>query len=83
MGTLARIGGPEAVGCEELGRREMVDTSACCAICHSADGYAGALPLGPCPAMLTGGGEALVCCAARNQLRAAGRAEAGSRGGIT
>lgn len=82
MGTTARIGRLETVRCEELGRRELVDTSACCEVCHSANGYAGALPLGPCLAVLPGGDEALVCCAVRNQLRAAGRAEAGTRGGV-
>jgi hypothetical protein len=78
--TITRSGWSDALGCEELGRRGTVDTSGCCAICHSADVYNAAFLLGPCLTKLQGGGAALVCCAVRKQLRAAGRTEAGTRG---
>jgi len=57
-----------AVGCEEAGRLGLMDTSACCEICHSAERYVPCLPLGPCRASLPGGGEALVCCTGKKQL---------------
>ena len=64
-----------------MGEWGVVDVAGCCAICHSADRYAGDLSPGPCLATLPGGGSALVCCAARKQLREVARTEAGIPGG--
>ncbi len=59
------------VGCGELGEAGLIDPGECCRVCHSADGFAlaGASVLGPCHAALEDGRVALVCCAARKQLR--------------
>ncbi|QIN82201.1 hypothetical protein GBA63_05730 [Rubrobacter tropicus] len=58
-----------AVGCEELGRLGLLDTSDCCALCHSAARYApGRFFLGPCHAALPDGRTASVCCAGKRRL---------------
>ena len=56
-----------AVGCRELGMRDLVDVSGCCEVCHSADVYA-PIVLGPCRVTLSDGREALVCCGVKKQL---------------
>ncbi|HEY6712954.1 MAG TPA: hypothetical protein VK869_12700 [Rubrobacteraceae bacterium] len=55
-------------GCEELGRMNLLDTSRCCKICHSADEHSSAAPLGPCHVTLPDGGDVFVCCAGKKQL---------------
>ena len=59
------------VGCGELAEAGLLDRGECCRVCHSADGFAlaGAAALGPCHVALEDGRVALVCCAARRQLR--------------
>ena len=59
---------PDALGCGALGRMGLVAVDGCCAVCHSADGYAGGRAAGPCHARLPDGREAYVCCAAKKQL---------------
>jgi hypothetical protein len=69
MREILKVGRVSAVGCEELGRLGLVDTSVCCEICHSVGLHAtGVSLLGPCRATLPGGGEAFVCCAGKRQL---------------
>ena len=60
-----------AVGCGELGEAGIIDRGECCRVCHSAEAFAldGVAALGPCHAALEDGRVALVCCAARKQLR--------------
>ena len=65
-GEIVRHAG--APGCFELGEAGLVDTSACCGTCHSAEGYADGLVLGPCRATLPGGEEAFVCCSSKKRL---------------
>jgi hypothetical protein len=60
-------------GCEELGRMGLLDASACCRICHSADGRAPAAALGPCYVALPDGEDAYVCCAGKKQLLSGAR----------
>jgi len=68
-GLSGRSGGA-ALGCGDLAAAGLMDLGGCCAVCHSADGYAidGAAALGPCHTVLADGRAALVCCAARNHL---------------
>ncbi len=64
-----------ALGCEELGRLGLMDTSVCCEICHSVEQHVTGIRLGPCRAPAPGGGEALVCCVGKKQLLAAAAAD--------
>lgn len=58
-----------AVGCVELGKLGLLDTSGCCELCHSAVEYApGCFCLGPCHARLPDGRTASVCCASKKRL---------------
>jgi len=68
MREILRTGRVGALGCEELGRLRLMDTSVCCKVCHSVERYVQGVPLGPCRAPLPGGGEALVCCTGKKQL---------------
>lgn len=66
IGTVleARGGVP---GCQEMGIKGWLDTSACCERCHSAGEHMeGAL--GPCSASLPDGTEVFVCCAGKKQI---------------
>ncbi len=64
-GIVVHLGAP---GCAELGDRGLVDTSACCEACHSAEGYSPGFMLGPCRVVLPGGEQTFVCCRTRRQL---------------
>jgi len=66
--TFVRASHRTAVGCEELGRAGLMDTSGCCEICHSADERPLIGTLGPCRVPLPDGREARVCCAGKKQL---------------
>lgn len=68
MRKILRVGRVSAVGCEELGRLGLMDTSACCEICHSVERHVPGATLGPCRASLPDGREALVCCMGKKQL---------------
>lgn len=57
-----------AVGCEELERMGLVETSGCCERCHQAERYASGLVAGPCRVALPDGRTALVCCASKKHL---------------
>ena len=64
------VGAPQvnAVGCEELGRMGLVDTSECCERCHYAESHASGLMAGLCYAALPDGRAAFVCCASKQHL---------------
>ena len=66
---VARTAWVSAVGCEELGRLGLLDTSGCCELCHTAEKYMkGRSFLGPCHATLPDGRTASVCCAGKKRL---------------
>ena len=57
------------VGCEELGRLGLLDTSGCCELCHTTEKYTrGRYFLGPCHVALPDGRTASVCCASKKRL---------------
>ena len=68
VATYARSG---TVGCKELGETGLIDTGKCCERCHAADVFAldGIGAFGPCRETLADGRVAMICCAARKQLR--------------
>ena len=68
MQTVIGAAQVNAVGCEELGRMGLVDTSECCERCHFADKYLRGGSLSPCRATLPGGRVAFVCCASKQHL---------------
>ena len=70
MQTVAEVARASALGCKELERMSLVDTSGCCERCHSPNSYALGGSLGPCRVALPDGGEALVCCTTKKQLLA-------------
>lgn len=70
MQKLLKVGSVGAVGCGELGRLGLVDTSACCGVCHSVERHVPGVPLGPCRASLPDGRDAFVCCMGKKQLLA-------------
>jgi hypothetical protein len=68
MRTVEKAIQNRAMGCWELGQMDLIETSRCCEVCHSADEYAPVGSLGPCHTMLPDGTEAMVCCSGRKQL---------------
>ena len=68
MQTITGVSLRSAVGCEELGRMGLVDTSECCEQCHHAERYAPGLVAGPCRTMLPDGKTAFVCCTSKKRL---------------
>lgn len=80
MRSVAAAAWTIAVGCRELGMRDLVDTSGCCEVCHSADRHA-PIVFGPCQATLPDGREALVCCGIKKQLLRGSTADSGKSGG--
>lgn len=46
MWEILRTGRVGALGCEELGRLRLMDTSVCCEVCHSVERHVPVSPWG-------------------------------------